>query len=205
MSPQPPRARRTGAEESTTSSEASEDVLDRLRAGDIAALDEIYRVYGDRIFGVCFGILANRADAEDATQEVFLRAFQQAVKFSGKSRYSTWLLRLAANHTLNFAKAVKRRKRVSRALPEDVASPAPDPDHAVIGRERRAAVVRLLQELPPEQRLTLVLREIEGLSYFELSEVLGVPVGTVTSRLIRGREKLRALVTDSESDLLAPG
>lgn len=206
MRPQQPGEPGPHAEEARASSEANEVVLERLRVGDITALGRIFHIYGDRVFSVCFGILANRADAEDATQEVFLRAFQQAAKFSGKSRYSTWLLRLAANHTLNFAKASARRKRVFEPLEgEEGVSSIPPPDDGAIGRERRDELARLLQELPLEQRQVLVMREMEGMSYAELAEALDVPIGTVTSRLIRGREKLRTLLKNSGSDALNLG
>ena len=186
-----------------TAGEVDDAVLRRLRNGDIAALEEVYSVHGDRVFAVCFGILGNRDDAEDAAQEVFLRAFKQAAKFSGRSLYSTWLMRLAANHTLNVAKA--RRRRSSEPLDDDLVCTAPPPEHAAVGRERRDALADLLQELPLEQRQVLVLREMEGLSYRELADVLGVPVGTVTSRLIRGRERLRALAKESGTISLEPG
>jgi RNA polymerase sigma-70 factor, ECF subfamily len=185
--------------------EISEAILARLAAGDITALEETYHLYGNRVFRVCFGILGRLADAEDATQEVFLRAFEQAGKFSGGSRYSTWLLRLAANHTLNIVKAAGRRNRLSAPLREDAISDLPSPDDHAIGNERRDEVARLLQELPLEQRQVIVLREMEGLSYSELAQVLEVPVGTITSRLIRGRDRLRTLVEESGSDVLDPG
>jgi len=173
--------------------EVCADALARLRRGDIAALEELYHTYGDRVFRVCQGILGNRQDAEDATQEVFLRGFEQANKFSGRSRFSTWLLRLAANHTLNLLKARARRNRRSQPVADDLTCPAPAPEQRSIASERQGAVADLLQQLPDEQRQVVVLREMEGLSYSDLAEVLGVPVGTVTSRLIRGRERLRDL------------
>ena len=193
------------AEGSEAPREVSEAVVARLKRGDVAALEEVFTLYGDRVFSVCMGILGNRADAEDASQDVFLRAFQQAPKFSGRSRYSTWLLRLAANHTLNRAKDATRRRRISELVGESSVVTVPAPGHMAIARERREAVARLLQQIPLEQRQVLVLREMEGLSYARLSEVLGVPIGTVTSRLIRAREKMRALVRDSGSDALDPG
>ena len=184
------------AESAGVPGEVGEDVLERLRRGDIAALEELYHFYGNRVFRVCLGILGNRDDAEDATQEVFLRVFEQSSKFSGRCLFSTWLLRLGANHTLNMVKAAGRRSRLSRPLANDLVCPAPAPEHSSIAAERRAAIVDLLQQLPAEQRQVVVLREMEGLSYADLAEVLGVPVGTVTSRLIRGRDKLRDLARD---------
>jgi len=185
--------------------EVDETVLARLRAGEIAALDELFAVYGDRVFGVCLGILAHHADAEDATQEVFLRAFEQAARFSARSRFSTWLLRLTANHTLNLAKARGRRRRLDEPMAEGIASTSPPPDRGVIQRERRDELARHLQKLSVERRQVLILREMEGLSYTELAEVLDVPIGTVTSRLIRARQQLRGLMHDFRSDTPEPG
>jgi RNA polymerase sigma-70 factor, ECF subfamily len=185
--------------------EVDGSVLARLGAGEIAALEEVFNLYGDRVFAVCLGILGDRDDAEDAAQEVFLRAFQQAGKFSGRSRYSTWLLRLAANHTLNLARVRARRGRNAEPLGEDIVSKAPGPEHGAVGSEHRDVLARLLQGLPLEQRQVLVLRELEGLSYGELAEVLGIPIGTVTSRLIRARERLRTLARDSGLDSTEPG
>jgi len=195
-----PKSTETPTEGEAPPQEVAHAVIESMQRGQISALEEVFNLYGERVFGVCLGILGNRVDAEDASQEVFLRAFQQAARFSGRSRFSTWLLRLATNHTLNHAKAAKRRKRLSEPLLEDASSAGPAPDHGAIGGELREAIAELLQQIPLEQRQVLVLREMEGLSYAELAEVFAVPIGTVTSRLIRGREKLRALVLESGID-----
>lgn len=177
--------------------EISKAVLRRLCDGDVAALDELFDVYGERVFRVCLGILGNHADAEDAAQEVFLKVFRQASKFSGRSQFSVWLLRLTSNHALNLAKAARRRKGRGVALCDELVLEAPSPEQVAMGRERDAKVVALLQQLPEEQRQVVVLRELEGLNYSELAEVLGLRVGTVASRLVRGREKLRELLKES--------
>ncbi len=161
--------------------------------------------YGDRVYSVCLAVLRRPADAEDAAQEVFLRAFQQASKFSGRSLFSTWLLRLATNHTLNLAKAASRRTALAEPLGDRVVAEEKTPDRDAMRRERSDQVALLLQELPVEHRQVLVLREMEGLSYTELAELLEVPVGTVTSRLIRGRQKLRILMEESGIEGLDKG
>ena len=181
--------------------EIGDAVLDRLRRGDISALEEVFDCYGGRVFGVCYGILGNHGDAEDATQDALLRALQQVAKFGGKGRFSAWLLRLATNHTLNLARAEARRRRLAASIAEQVAEHAPAADRASLAEERRQAVVALLQQLPVEQRQVLVLREVEGSSYAEIAEILAIPVGTVTSRLLRGRELFRKLVGESDLSL----
>lgn len=197
MSPRSLRPAGDPPESPTRPKEVDDAVIARMKRGEISALEEVFDVYGSRVFGVCFGILGNRDEAEDASQEIFLRAFRQTVKFSGQARYSTWLFRLAANYTLNHARASRRRKRLSESLLEETVSTVSAPDSAAIVSERRDAVAELLQQIPPKHRQVLVLREMEGLSYAELAKVLGVPIGTVTSRLIRGRKKLRDLVRES--------
>ena len=205
MRPRPNNPSETSATASEPALEVSDAVLARLAAGEIAALEELFHQYGARVHSVCLGILGNASDAEDATQEVFLRAFQQAGKFSGRSRFSTWLLRLAFHHTLNLAKASGRRRRFAEPLTDEHVCEAPAPDHRMQAQERRALLANLLQELPLEQRQVLVLRELEGLSYMEIGDVLEIPMGTVTSRLIRGRERLRQLLEESETNFTHPG
>lgn len=186
--------------------EASAEVLARLARGDVAALEELFATYGERVFRVCQGILGNRADAEDATQEVFLRAFEQASSFSGKSRYSSWLLKLTVNHTLNLAKVVRRHRGATLSSVAAETIPGTDsPMRDAMGREQTFLLARLLMELPIDRRQVLVLRELAGLGYADIAEVLQVPVGTVTSRLIRGRRQLRTLLRERAPNLLESG
>lgn len=203
-----PRAQRPEgpAPESSSPAEASAEVLARLGRGDVAALEVLFSIYGKRVFRVCQGILGNRADAEDATQEVFLRAFEQANLFSGKSRYSSWLLRLTVNHTLNLAKVVRRHRGATLSSVAAETIPGTDsPVRDAMGREQSDVLARMLMELPIDRRQVLVLREMEGLGYADIAEVLQVPVGTVTSRLIRGRQQLRTLLLDRAPNLLESG
>ncbi len=180
----------------------SDDEILRLKAGDISALDLVFRVYGDRIFRVCHGILGNRSDAEDATQEIFMRIFEKANKFSGKANFTSWVLRLAANHTRNFARAKTARRRISGPTSFESKSRMAGPVEETIALEDESELFKLLQLLPSSQRQVLVLREIEGLSYGQLAEILDVPPGTVTSRLTRARGSLLALAKKSGINFL---
>lgn len=171
---------------------AEEDV-ERCRRGDLRGLEAVFRAYGDRVYRLCLHLLGQPADAEDAAQEVFLRIHRKARTFTGRSRFSTWIHRLTVNHCRN-------RRRGDRRLPRplDVADelrlppcPRPSPLQAA---ERDDALVALLARLDHDARAILVLREVEGLSYREIADVLRVPEGTVMSRLSRARDKLaRAL------------
>ncbi len=161
-------------------------VIARLQAGEVDALETCYRVFGARVRRLCRSLLGNRHDADDASQEVFLRVYEQARKFSGRSRFSTWVFRVTVNQCLH--RLERERRRATEPLPmESVAGP---PSETLRAIDERDAVEWLLRALEPPQRAVLLLREIEGLDYREIAEVLGVPVGTVMSRLYRARQRL---------------
>ena len=168
----------------------------RLARREMGALREAYELHGERVQRLCLRLLGRRADAEDATQEVFLKLFERASAFDGRARFSTWLHRLTVNLCLH--RMERERLRLARALPEDggvLADPCATPPEALSRTEAREALERLLARLSPEHRAVLVLRELEELSYQEIAAALGLPEGTVMSRLSRAREKLRALMS----------
>jgi RNA polymerase sigma-70 factor (ECF subfamily) len=165
--------------------------LARLRSGDPRGLEAAYRLVGARVQRTCLALLGNRHDAEDATQEIFLKAFERAGQFAGASRFTTWLYRLTVNHCLHR----KERAELRRAVPLDAAevqhalAPEPSPADVAGVHEAYAIVVARLARLSEEHRAVLVLREIDELSYEQIAEVLSIPVGTVMSRLARAREQ----------------
>jgi len=173
----------------------SEERLSRLCAGDVRALEDCYREHGARVYRLCLQVLAQAADAEDATQEVFLRILDRARQFDGRSSFSTWLYRLTVNLCLHRVE----RSRTRRALPlppasEDPMDGGPSPLELAARRDDAARALRLLARLPVDQRLALHLREVEGLAYREIADALEVPVGTVMSRISRAREGLSRLL-----------
>lgn len=155
-------------------------------------LEVLYGIYSERVFRTCFRILGDRTAAEDQTHEVFMRLFEQIGRFDGRSRFSTWLYRLAVNHTLNLLRKRNRRsaKLKEFMFPREV--PARElPDRSLLRKEDGGRVQALLEALSPDHRTILVLREIEELDYAEIAEVLGVAKGTVMSRLHRARQELK--------------
>jgi RNA polymerase sigma-70 factor, ECF subfamily len=170
------------------------DDLHALQRGDVHALETVFRLFGDRVHRTCRNLLGQAADADDATQEVFLRVLDKAKTFAGGSLFSTWLYRLTVNHCLN----VRRRPRLSaHPDPEAVADKAPCPAAAAERADARAELDRWLLRLQPPARAVLVLREIEQLTYDEIAAVLGIPIGTVMSRLSRARLRLCELARPS--------
>src|SRR5207245_11566558 len=165
-------------------------LVDRLRAGDPRAFEELVIAYQHRVFGVALRMLGNRAEAEEIAQEVFLRAYRAIGAFRGEARLGTWLYGIASRLCLNrLASPDRRLARGDEAL-ADVAAPTPDAASAAERAELDAALRAAIAGLPEERRLVLVLRDVEGLSYEEIAETLAIDPGTVRSRLHRARLQL---------------
>jgi RNA polymerase sigma-70 factor (ECF subfamily) len=177
----------------------------RLARREVGALREAYELHGERVQRLCLRLLGRRADAEDATQEVFLKLFERARSFDGRARFSTWLHRLTVNLCLH--RMERERLRLARALPEDgraLVDPSASPLETLSRTEARETLERLLTRLSPEHRAVLVLRELEELSYQEIAAALAVPEGTVMSRLSRARGELVRLATTRPRDTAHP-
>jgi RNA polymerase sigma-70 factor (ECF subfamily) len=166
--------------------------LARLRRGEARAFEELVIAHQHRVYGVALRMLGDRAEAEDAAQEAFVRAHRALPEFRGESRLSTWLYAIVARLCLSRLDA--RRRRLAEPDPsvlERLADPAADPAGAAERGEVTAALHQALGELGEERRIVVVLCDLEGLSYEEIARVLEVPVGTVRSRLHRARNDLR--------------
>jgi len=168
--------------------------------------------YQGRVFGLALRVLRDEEQARDVVQDAFLKAYGSLDRFEGRSGFYTWLYRIAMNLCLDR----KRRERGERAvrdedaLAETPADPeavgAPSPGVALERAELRVQLARAIATLPGEARRTLELREVDGLSYHEIAEVLGVPKGTVMSRLHHARRRVReALAAAGALEADAPG
>jgi RNA polymerase sigma-70 factor (ECF subfamily) len=174
------------------------EVLRRAQAGDEAAFGVIMRSHYARIFRLVCAITHNETDARDICQEVWLTVWKQLGTFRGEARFTTWLHPIATRRALDHLR--KRRRWFDRFLPfgsdHDSVSAAPEPattDDAgrqLEGAETVTRVRAALATLPPKHRAVLALRELEGLSYEEIAQTVGVPVGTVMSRLYAARRLL---------------
>lgn len=166
--------------------------LERLRAGEARAFEELVRGYQHRVFGVALRMLGNRAEAEEVAQEVFLRVHRAIAEFRGEAKLSTWLYAIASRVCLSRLGAGERRvgregEETLGRLANGHANPAAEAERG----ELEAALHRAIAELPEERRIVVVLRDLEGLAYEEIAEALEVPVGTVRSRLHRARMDLK--------------
>lgn len=185
----------------------------RIRSGDAAAWSLLIREYQDRLFGVCFRMVRDREMAADLTQDAFVKVIRGIDSFDGRSKLSTWMIRVTMNVCLSKLRAEKLRRHASldgiaagssgdgRAgdwedlvAQESRAGREPAGTANVELREEQERVLAALRELDPEQRAILILCDCRGLPYEEIAQVLGVAVGTVKSRVFRARTALRDMV-----------
>jgi RNA polymerase sigma-70 factor (ECF subfamily) len=170
------------------SSPADEELIRRFLRGDRSAFTELVERHQHRVYNLAFRMLGRAEDAADATQDVFLTCYRKLGGFRGGAAFTTWLHRVATNTCYD---ALRKRSKERPAGDEVEPPPAPDPAEAsVIGLDVQRALLRV----PDDFRAVLVLHDVQGMPYEEIAETLGAPVGTVKSRLHRGRVALaRAL------------
>jgi RNA polymerase sigma-70 factor (ECF subfamily) len=175
-----------------TSQVSEAELLARVVSGDREAFDAIMRAHEDRVFSVCLRIMADREKALDATQDTFLTVFRKAHQFEGKSQVGTWIYRIAVNTCYDLLRKAKRRPTVP--LPEHIDPADHSAEEAVESAALRPEIQTALAAIPPDFRNAVILADLEGLSMPEVAEVLSVPVGTVKSRVFRGRRLLSKLL-----------
>jgi len=177
--------------------EIAKEIIEAATGGDMSAFEEIYKTFSPMVYTVAINITAQTQDAEEATQEVFVKVFRGLKYFKFKSSFGTWIYRITMNTAINIYRS--RSRRQTEAVSYDglkVFEPAA-PDDSKAGRERDHAAwltAKILENISPEHRSCIVLREIEGLDYSEISEVLKIPLNTVRSRLKRAREAMIAYI-----------
>jgi len=175
-------------------------LIERCRAGDIAAFEPLVEKYRQRVWRLAYNVLRDREEAWDVAQEAFVRAWQALPNFRGQSAFYTWLFRIVMNVAADRARARAARGRAfgTERVPEEdwdrvmVDQPADaTPDAAAAGAQQRARIERALATLSADHRRIVVLSDIEGLTYKEIADVLEIPMGTVMSRLHNARKRLK--------------
>ena len=175
-------------------------LVERCLSGDDAAWEELIRVHTRRVYSLCYRFTGRDAEAQDLTQEVFLRIFKNLATFrSDEGCFSTWLARLTRNLLIDNYRRT-RQERVTDSIEEQLPSLQQStaiserPDGILAGREAGEMLQAALQRLSPELRETVILRDLQELEYREVAEVLRIPEGTVKSRLNRGRAELARIL-----------
>ena len=165
------------------------ELIARLQKRDEAAFEELIRQYEKKVYSLCFRMCGNSEDAEEAAQDAFLALWRGIDRFRQESSLSTWIYRLATNACID---TLRRRKKQSGSVSlDDEVDTSPQPQETVEHREAQKLLQEGLSALPEEYRKVLILREIEGLSYTEIAESASIELGTVKSRISRGRSLLR--------------
>lgn len=172
-----------------------ESILERASLGHADALEEIYRSSCGFVYSVALRTVRSREDAEEVTQDVFLKVFRHLNSFKGKSAFSTWLYRITVNTAMDRLRKYGRKdsKHVDLEEAEDTAVTLPEAGKNLDQDVHEHTVQNLLSHLSPDQRVCIILREIEGLQYEEIAKTLRININTVRTRLKRAREKLAAI------------
>lgn len=186
-----------------------------IRGGEPGAWEALLSRYQGRLFAVCVRMVGDRDRAADLTQDAMVKVIQGLGTYDGRSKLSTWMIRVTMNVCLSHLRSEKHRRHASldamRSENERASGSSSSVDRALEGREpsaaagvehedRRRQVVRALMRLEPEQRALLVLRDVQGLDYEQIAEVFRVPLGTIKSRLFRSRAALREQIESEETD-----
>jgi len=189
-------------------------LLEGLRGGVESAYEILIERFEHAVFNVICRLMDDPSDAADVVQEVFLKVFKNVGSFRGESSLKTWIYRIAVNEARNHRRWFSRHRRQevglenesdeNRGYQDSLPDPGRSPFDAVVDHEMQALLEKALSMLNPKFRAALVLREIEGLSYEEISEILDVSLGTVKSRILRGRDALRKQLTGRLETASAP-
>lgn len=194
---------------STTSRAASREedteMVLAVRDGDQLAYRSLVEKYQERIYHMVYGMVRNREDARDVTQEAFVKAYKSLDKFRLESSFYTWIYRIAMNRSIDYLR--KRKRSGESEFDEQIATRdaqggideahhQDSPARTLQRKRLYARIMDAMQELPEDQRQVVLLRELEGMSYREIAEAMEIPEGTVMSRLYYARKKLQKLLAD---------
>lgn len=176
-----------------------------VREGDTTAFRGLVEKYQGRVYSMLYGMLRNREDARDVAQDAFVKAFHRLDSFRLESSFYTWLYRIAMNLAIDLVR--KRKRRPTSSFEEEIATRDADGGMSELHQgagprkvlERKRLYKRIMDavdSLPDDQKQAILLRELEGLSYKEIADIMGIPEGTVMSRLFYARKKLQKLLAD---------
>ena len=200
------------ASETAASSPELDSLIERCLNGDQAAWSDIVRLYWRRVFNIAYKFVGRHDEAEDLTQDVFLKLFRSLNTFDRRANFSTWLISVSRNLCIDHYRSVRREREAINPEVDVVQLPQPSREAnaltALEARDRVTLVRAALERLTPSLRTAVVLRDLQELSYQEIAAQLHLPEGTVKSRINRGRAELArqiARMRDSQDQVLKPG
>ena len=180
--------------------EAELELVRQAAHGSTTAFEQLVLSYQTQVYNLALRMAGNPEDAMDLSQEAFIKAWRGLATYRFDSAFSTWLYRLTSNVCIDFLRRQKKQKVVPLQVTDDtgeerdlsIPDPTPGPEETLLARSDREQVAQALGRLEPEYRQALTLRVVNGLSYAEIADILGIREGTVKSRIARAREKMRA-------------
>jgi RNA polymerase sigma-70 factor, ECF subfamily len=173
------------------------ELIGRCRHGDRQAWNMIINAYSRSVYNIALNFIGDKDTASDITQDIFIKLYQNLDKFKDNNNFSSWLFTLSRNYCIDYWRKNKRYLQ-AQEIDEQAAAPGDSPEEEAVRNSETARLRQAILLLEPEARLFLILRDILNLSYQEIAEKLGVPEGTVKSRINRGRLKLSQLITKKE-------
>lgn len=178
---------------------AETELISRCQQGDHEALKEIFDQYHRKVYRIAYGVVRQREEALDIVQEVFIKLYHSIRSFKGKSKFYTYLYRMAMNTAIDHSRKMGRSP-LSRLEEMEGFQPTDGvekrPDRILLHKELEGRVNAALEKLPADQRMALIFREVEGLSYQDMAEAMGCSIGTVMSRLHYARKRIQELLKD---------
>ncbi|MBD3181133.1 sigma-70 family RNA polymerase sigma factor [Candidatus Poribacteria bacterium] len=172
------------------------ELIRLCQEGDMSAFESIFRKHQNRVYNVTYRMMGNQDDAMDMTQDIFVKAYQKIGKFNFKSSFSTWIYRIAVNHCID---ELRKRKRNGQSVPLEEAITKADettPEKQAVLNDRQQNVWKAINSLKDKDRSIIILRDIEGLSYKEISKVMKCSMGRVKSRIHEARQKLKKILEE---------
>ncbi len=182
-----------------------QEFISHLKNSDPIAFKELIKLFGSKVFNTSLGILQNKEDAEDVSQEIFVAVFQSIHEFKGESKLSTWIYRIAVSRSLEFLRRKNRKKRfglLQRLFGDEEVEPINEipnflhPGIQLENKERSKILFAAIDKLPENQKTAFVLHKVEDLSYAEITEVMQVSLSSVESLLFRAKQNLQKLLGD---------
>lgn len=186
-------------------------LVEKSKSGDIGAFEQLVENYQKKVFNIALRMIGNYDDAGDLTQEVFIRVFKSIKSFKEQSSFSTWLYRITTNVCLDELRKRKNKKVISldeelklddSEVKRQIESDDPSPEETAEKEELKKIIKKAINDLTEEHRVVIVLRDIQGFSYEEISRIINCPEGTVKSRINRARQALKELLK-SKRELLS--
>jgi RNA polymerase sigma-70 factor (ECF subfamily) len=179
------------------------ELISRCQKGDSDALKEIFDQYNKKVYGIAYGVVRQREEALDIVQEVFIKLYRSIKNFKGKSKFYTYLYRMAMNTAIDHVRKMgkspfSRLEEMEGFQPSDGVEKRPD--SILLQKEVEERVKVALEKLPADQRMALIFREVEGLSYQEMAEAMGCSIGTVMSRLHYARKRIQELLKNDAQE-----